>query len=354
MGYDHLVRIMKIKTLYDLGIRRLQKKPFYITFDVTTKCNSKCKSCVVWKQDRNEMTLNEIDAVLTDLYDFGIRFVAIEGGEPFIRKDIFDIFSLMEEKGLMYNFATNGLLLNESKIKRLRDFKPNNFVVSLDSLNKKKYYQIRGSDELEVVIRNIHKFSEILSDRTTFRILTVVSALNYKEVYDILNFSKTVNAQFSAVPCNTGSGFEHRGFDDLLTFGEKEKEKVRDIFIHFSKLSGNGHPVFGTTNFFQMAAEYVSSDLKRPCDANKYILHLHSDGTIAVCHDMPPFGNLKMNKINDIWAPGLWSDKIKKCYSETPCFYYCTRFISTVIEDWKGFIEYFTPKAVLNTLKNMR
>ena len=61
--------------------------PMNFTFRITHKCNSKCKTCNIWKiRDYDEeLKLREYEKIF---YTIGKPFwVTFSGGEPFLRKD---------------------------------------------------------------------------------------------------------------------------------------------------------------------------------------------------------------------------------------------------------------------------
>ena len=69
------------------------KFPRYIHLLVTFDCNLSCRQCQVDANRRkvNTLTSQEIIHVIKEIEEAGIRHLVITGGEPLIRKDIFDI-----------------------------------------------------------------------------------------------------------------------------------------------------------------------------------------------------------------------------------------------------------------------
>ena len=73
------------------------KRPLYIVFFITSKCNAHCPFCFYWRNiesysKRNELSLPEIE-ILTHNFP-GLLHLNITGGEPFLRVDISEICHL--------------------------------------------------------------------------------------------------------------------------------------------------------------------------------------------------------------------------------------------------------------------
>jgi MoaA/NifB/PqqE/SkfB family radical SAM enzyme len=69
----------------------LSGRPALCVYDVTTRCNSRCAMCGIWKRRENEMTIAQIGKVFSDLKRFGIHTVFLQGGEPLVRRDVLDV-----------------------------------------------------------------------------------------------------------------------------------------------------------------------------------------------------------------------------------------------------------------------
>lgn len=100
------------------------------------------------------MTREEIRRVFTSLYEDGLRFLFIQGGEPLVRKDLPEILEDLVAIGYSVTMITNGTLLKPSIVSRLAAL-PLNLSVSLDTLNQERYAHIRGADQLPLVLEGI-------------------------------------------------------------------------------------------------------------------------------------------------------------------------------------------------------
>jgi MoaA/NifB/PqqE/SkfB family radical SAM enzyme len=89
----------------------MRVRPEVVTFLVTLRCNLKCQMCDVWKiEDYPEMKLDQIDQIFSDLGRLSV--VRLSGGEPFLRKDMAEIISIVRKRSNpeYIQINTNGMV----------------------------------------------------------------------------------------------------------------------------------------------------------------------------------------------------------------------------------------------------
>lgn len=161
-------------------------------FELTLKCNLRCKHCYIsaGTGNKKEISKEDIRAVLKDLKKkyknkAGKRIV-LTGGEPFIRKDIFDILDMIEKIGFGVLINSNGLLINNKTISKLQRYKKLQICISLDGLFK-NHEKIRGKGTF---IKTIEIIKKLIENNITTSINSLVHQENLKELRDIFNLTK--------------------------------------------------------------------------------------------------------------------------------------------------------------------
>lgn len=122
------------------GIRKYKKANNHfiqsVHWSVTGHCNLKCKHCYMSAPDYkyHDLSTKECFEVIEQFREAGVLNVTITGGEPFTRKDIFDILDKIYDKRMgISEVFTNGLLLNETILDWfIQRGKRPNFVLSFD------------------------------------------------------------------------------------------------------------------------------------------------------------------------------------------------------------------------------
>ncbi len=94
------------------------RPPFFLVISPTMRCNLNCIGCYAgsYIKDAGLSTLT-IDRIFQEAKELGIYFITISGGEPFIKKDLLDLFE--KHNDMYFQVYTNGTLINEEVAKRL-------------------------------------------------------------------------------------------------------------------------------------------------------------------------------------------------------------------------------------------
>lgn len=91
---------------------------------VTYQCQATCDKCStrsLIQKGRPEMTVEQIAAIANTLARAGAVLIDLTGGEPLLRRDIDDIVCRLSRLPVILSMATNGLLLNEARLRSLRN-----------------------------------------------------------------------------------------------------------------------------------------------------------------------------------------------------------------------------------------
>jgi MoaA/NifB/PqqE/SkfB family radical SAM enzyme len=85
--------------------------PFSIVVSVSYRCNSKCKTCDVWRKPNDDMTLEEWDKTFAKI-GRGPLYFTFTGGEPFMRPDTADmsLSAYNHCRPAVITIPTNGIL----------------------------------------------------------------------------------------------------------------------------------------------------------------------------------------------------------------------------------------------------
>lgn len=108
-----------------------------VIWNLIRRCNLACKHCYSLSGDRNypgELSGAEIATVMDDLRRFGVPALILSGGEPLLRRDIFEISRRAKSLGFYVGLSSNGTLIDGPMADRIAEASYDYIGVSLDGI----------------------------------------------------------------------------------------------------------------------------------------------------------------------------------------------------------------------------
>lgn len=108
-----------------------------VVWNMTKQCNLKCIHCyanATNKPKNDELSTDEGKDFLEDIAKYGCPVVLFSGGEPLLRKDIFELIEYADSLGIRPVISTNGTLITEEFAISVKKAKVKYIGVSLDGL----------------------------------------------------------------------------------------------------------------------------------------------------------------------------------------------------------------------------
>ncbi|MEQ9298023.1 MAG: GTP 3',8-cyclase MoaA [Cyclobacteriaceae bacterium] len=195
--------------LYDNHGRKIN----YVRLAVTDRCNLRCFYCmpesgIKYMNREDLLTFEEMERMLRVFSEQGINKVRITGGEPFVRKGIMEFMeSIATLPGIDHiNITTNGTTTSQY-IDRLQAIGVKSINLSLDSLNKERFFEITRRNEFDNVMDTFHR---LLDTDINVKINAVVmEGRNIEDIYPMIELTKNhkVNVRFiEEMPFNGTEG----------------------------------------------------------------------------------------------------------------------------------------------------
>lgn len=163
---------------------------------VTPKCNLKCIYCRPGGEGYHDnpqvvLTKEEILEIIRIASLVGFTHVKFTGGEPLLRKDIFEIINETREIDRIkeIQLVTNGTLL-KSKARKLKDSGVDCLTVSLDAVTPSIFMKIRGYDT-KPIIEALYECKKI---NLPVRINMVIMRSNFSEIEKMIELCTKVGA----------------------------------------------------------------------------------------------------------------------------------------------------------------
>ncbi|MDO5569367.1 MAG: radical SAM protein [bacterium] len=163
------------------------ESPFYVYLSLTNLCNANCSFCDV-RLNKEKTNILNVKSIINELSQLGTKYIHFTGGgEPFINDDIFDYLEFCTKKNIKIVLISNGLNLNEEKIKKLSKYNIVNFFFSIDSNNAEIHNELRRTKNLwEFATKNINLIKKYMPHVN----IILNHVINTKNIDDFSDFIK--------------------------------------------------------------------------------------------------------------------------------------------------------------------
>ena len=242
--------------------------PWAILLDPTSACNLHCTGC--WAAEygnRLNLSLEELDSIVTQGKAMGTYMYIFTGGEPLVRKK--DVIALCEKHSdCEFLSFTNGTLIDEEfcqEMLRVKNFVP---AISLEGFEEANDGRRGGG-----VYDKVMKAMELLKEhRLPFGISVCYTSKNYKDVSSEEFFDMLIDAGalfvwfFHYMPVGNNAAPE------LLPAPDQRAQ-----MYHRIREFRNTKPIFSMD--FQNDAEYVGGCIA----GGRRYLHINARGDVEPC-----------------------------------------------------------------------
>ena len=295
LGSWPMVRLM-LSAIKGRVIRR--PYPVAMTFAVTYKCQCNCVHCSAgryFRKDTPELSIEEAKRVIDETLDLGVSIIAFTGGEPLMRKDIFELIAHVDKRKAVTLLFTNGEFLTEENADKLAKAGLYSIFVSIDSVNSKEHDSLRCKEGLfQKALAGIERMRKrgVLVGISTYATKTATEKGMYKEIYRLARDRKLQNVMlFDGVP--TGNMLKNT--DEMLT--PDQREEIREFS---SKLFKNSIIPPLSSQAWQNSIEGYLGGIG--CLAGSIQYYMSAYGDVTPCDFTPlSFGNVKNEPLKKIW-----------------------------------------------------
>jgi MoaA/NifB/PqqE/SkfB family radical SAM enzyme len=276
-----------------------------LTFSVSYRCNSTCKTCNVWRKRVQDFSLDEYEKTFRHL-GHTPYWLTFSGGEPFLRPDLIDIIvaAYRHCRPGIINIPTNGLMIDRivTGVERLaREAAQAQVVInlSLDGVGP-KHDAIRGvPGNYAKLLETYAGLRKIKAPNLTLGLHTVISQHN---IHDFGELHRHVREQLAPDSYITEIAEERVELDtiglditpDLSQYDTVVDELVADI---------DEHPAMGVAgiaqafrrHYYQLARRTMHEQRQiLPCYAGVASAHIAPNGDVwTCCIRAEPMGNLR-------------------------------------------------------------
>jgi radical SAM protein len=301
--------------------------PFTIAWEVTRACSFACVHCRADAQhQRHPLELNTEEAfrLIDRIHEFGNPILIFTGGDPMMRRDLFDLIAYATEQGLRCSLTPTATALpTPMRLQNAKRAGIRRLALSLDAPTPEVHDTLRqviGSWERTMTI--LHNALDV---GLSAQVNTTVSTHNYHLLPDMVSFIKDVGAVqwsvFFLVPTGRAQmewmispGEHERIFNWLYDLSKTSPFDIkataapmyRRVTIQRRKAEGDGSPVT-----FQGAGFQYGDGLNRPTKGVN-----DGNGFLFISH----IGEIQPSGFLPITAGDVRADDVVQVYRQSPLF----------------------------------
>src|SRR5437773_9557358 len=302
---------------------------YSVSWNLTQRCNLECAHCYMsafaGADTRGELTTEECRRVIDEIAAVNPNvFLILTGGEPLLRKDIWDIAGYAAEKRFTTVFGTNGVLLREREARLMRERGVLGASISLDSTDPKKHDAFR---HLPSAWEGAVRATKVLTDAgLDFSLHMSVTDWNVDDVPAMIDLARDLGAKvlnfFFLVRTGRGkdlTDIDAAAYETLLTYlakvqgvGAAATDRAEDPWStpvgrvdgllirakcapHFRRILWERNP----------SSPLLQNYAHGSCPAGKYYCRITPEGDVTPCPYMPvAAGNLRETTFAELWETG--------------------------------------------------
>jgi len=278
-----------------------------VDWAITAKCNLSCRHCRGFSA--GELSTERARKLVAEIAELKPGWVIVEGGEPLLRDNLFELLDLMRQRQLEVHLITNGMLLSPQIITVLKQLGVR-VMISIDGATQATYEAIRNGANFESVVQAARScVKEGLLEAINFTILK----RNYTEIPGILELAASIGVGkvnfIGLKPCQSYT-------EELLT----PQEYGEAIKLACQAAQKTGVEFFFDEPFFWATVRElvltarmpaVSTGILAPstsaCIFGEY-LFIETNGDVKPCSFAPmTLGNVNEKPLGEIWREVLSS-----------------------------------------------
>jgi MoaA/NifB/PqqE/SkfB family radical SAM enzyme len=256
-------------------------RPITVSFEVTYNCNARCKHCHLGSYVKE----NKASASVYGQRLVEIRPVVaqISGGEPLIRKDLFEIVAEMRRRDpvAVIVLTTNVQLLDEEKYLKLRAAGVDQFSLSLDYPDERhdEFRHLKGCfQHMSALVPRLaaHGNDDLV-------LACVVQSDNFHDLPQIAELAKRWGA------CVNFSIYTHLRTNDLSYYIGQDGQlaELRDVVENLIAMQNDGYPIATSDYSLRKMIDFYADRSLPDCEAGRKFFIVTPAGNYAPCGLIP-------------------------------------------------------------------
>lgn len=273
--------------------------PLAVHLEVVGACNLTCSHCFAGLLPRNQqpLTVAEMDVLFGDLAGLGSFRLGLAGGEPLLRKDLWDILDAAIGHGLHPCLTTNGLLLTEEIARELGHRERVWLNVSLEGPDAATNDAVRGQGTFAAVLENL----KVLRRHVRFTLAFTVLRTNAALVTACAELAYRAGAHTAVFRPLYPAGIALQHLDLMPSFTQYQ-QSLRDL----AAMTSPGADLRGLDPFSPESRQTAQPQIhtSQTCGAGQHVCSISVQGDVNPCSFLGAgfnAGNIRQTPFPVLW-----------------------------------------------------
>lgn len=266
-------------------LRPRHKRLSQLMLYATTRCQSRCRHCSIWKKPQEHLTLDDIKVIMASRCVTSRTTVGLEGGEFVLHPQAREIMDWFMRNHPNYTLLSN-CLAPQRVVDAVRRFKHRHLYVSLDG-DRESYEHMRGVDGYDRVIEVI----ETLRDEIPISLMFCLSPWNTMQDMDfVIGVARKYDVDVRI------------GIYGTMAFFDTTSELLEaDVDNYLGQIPLSIHGTQENFDFVALYDEWRNGRLRLRCQSIFSQLVVHSNGDVPLCQNLGVvLGNIHERSLDEI------------------------------------------------------
>lgn len=255
---------------------------------VTYRCNSQCEQCScklsfdAKKEKDEKLTLQEIKNAIDQAVEMGAFQFVINGGEPLLEEEkVYELIRYIKKIKRYVHLCTNGTLLDENKIKNLKECGLDSVEMGFDSAFEEQHDKNRIKGSYNQILNNIKLFKKY-GIKVILNTILTNEKVKSDDIIKTFLLAKNLGCLLQITPCCLTGKLKNK-------LGMKLTEEAKLYFYWLLSKSSNNR------------SDLYSSLTNIKCPAAREKIGLQPYGDVVSCPLIQiVYGNIRKTRLKEI------------------------------------------------------
>ncbi len=286
-----------------------------IAWEITRSCNLACQHCRAEAHEEpypGELTTDEAKALIDTFPETGNPVIIFTGGEPLMRKDLFELIPYARSKGLRCVMGTNGTRIDAAMAGKIKEAGIQRCSISLDGPDALSHDGFRGiPGAFDASLAGIE---ELKNAGVEFQINTTVTKHNMPFFKQVFHLAEDLGSAawhiFLLVPTGRGNAIRNE------IINAEEYEEVLNWFYDFRKTTSMHLKATCAPHYYRIMRQRAKAEgikvnmdnfgldaMTRGCLGGTGFCFISHTGQVQPCGFLElDCGQIKQTHFPEIWA----------------------------------------------------